>query len=53
MVCWKMEKENEIEDCTTVKDDNGRVRKWGDHEGKHCSMGFTMIDIGGGSADGP
>ena len=52
MVIWKMKKENEIEDSTTIEDDDGWVGKRGKHEGKDDSMGFTMIDISGGSTDG-
>ena len=46
----KMKKKDEIEDGTTVNDDDGGVTEGCKHKGKDCSVGFTMIDVSGGSA---
>ena len=47
-----MKKENKVKDGTAVNDDDRWVGEGGKHEGKDSCMGFSMIYISGGGANG-
>ena len=52
VVGGEVKKEDEVENGTAIEDSDGGVGEGCKHESKDSSMGFTMIDIGGGGTNG-
>jgi len=52
VVGWEVKKEDEVENGTAIEDSDRGIGEGCEHESKDSSMGFTMIDIGGGGTNG-